>query len=860
MTRFLWFSLLPVVLAAPSSSLKGLGSSGVATSTANVSSGTTVAQSSIVSSTSVFASSGTLPSSSSLGTSSVSSVATSAATPSSSVTEPIIQPPVVPTTFVPFPVPSDQPVPNVFEATDPSKPPEVGSSIIPDFGPAWDAAYKKAKAKIASFSLEEKVSVASGVGGSSRCVGNIQPIDPVDGRGWPGLCLEDAPLGVRLADFVTGFPTGINTAATFNRRLIRARGLAMGQEHVGKGVNVALGPMMNLGRVAEGGRNWEGFGADPYLAGEVAYETILGMQQGGVQACAKHLVDNEQETKRTTSSSDVDDRTQHEIYTHPFLRSIMAGVTSLMCSYNLINGTWACENENILNGIVKFETGFRGYIMSDWGATHSTMSVATGLDMEMPDNHFFANTLVTYVNNGTIPESRIDDLATRIIAGWYFTHQDSADFPAVNFAANDPDNDALNEHIDVQADHDQVTREIGAASVVLLKNVNGALPFKKPRSIALIGSDAGPGISGPNDNQLGNTRGVDGVLVMGSGSGIANMTYLVTPREAIQRRARQDHTSVSWFFDDFNVARAGNVARKKSAALVFISADSGEGADRTNLTAWRNGEALVQAAANQNNNTIVVVNSVGPILVEPWIDHPNVTAVLWAGVPGQEVGNAITDVLWGEYNPSGRLPYTIAKRIEDYGAQVVPANGIPDVIAVPYNDRLLIDYRFFDANNIAPRFEFGFGLSYTKFQYSGLSVKRLTTTGGDTAGASAWDSGKASPHVEGGSTAAWLHRPAYQVTFNIKNTGSVAGSEVPQLYINFPQSSGEPPSVLRGFDATPVIKPGRSQKVTLSLSRYDLSIWDVVAQGWRRPAGTIGVTIGASSRDARLNGTLPGSI
>ncbi|KAF5356831.1 hypothetical protein D9756_006600 [Leucocoprinus leucothites] len=873
--RLLWLALFPAALAAPSSSLSGPASSTIASSTAHVSSGTGSApqSSSVSTSSAVSASPASLPSSTLLSTSSASSIAT---TPSSSVTEPIIQPPVVPTTFVPFPVPSEQPVHDVFETTDPSKPPEVGSLIIPDFGPAWDAAYKKAKAKVASFSLEEKVSVASGVGGNSRCVGNIQPIEPIDGRGWPGLCLEDAPLGVRLTDFVTGFPTGINTAATFNRRLIRARGLAMGQEHVGKGVNVALGPMMNLGRVAEGGRNWEGFGADPYLAGEVAYETILGMQQGGVQACAKHLVDNEQETKRTTSSSDVDDRTQHEIYTHPFLRSIMAGVTSLMCSYSgflsafpgdglnscadLINGTWACENENVLSGIVKFETGFRGYIMSDWGATHSTMSVATGLDMEMPDNHFFSNSLVTYVNNGTIPESRIDDMATRILAGWYFTHQDASSFPAVNFAANDPDNDALNEHIDVQADHDKIVREIGAASIALLKNVDGALPLKKPRSLVLIGSDAGPGISGPNENQLGNTRGVDGVLVMGSGSGIANMTYLVTPREAIQRRAREDHTSVFWFFDDFNVARAGNVARKKSAALVFISADSGEGADRTNLTAWRNGEALVQAAAAQNNNTIVVVNSVGPIIVEPWVDHPNVTAVLWAGVPGQEVGNAIADVLWGDWNPSGRLPYTIAKRIEDYGAQVVPANGIPDVIAVPYNDRLLIDYRHFDANNIEPRFEFGFGLSYTKFEYLGLSVTRIPARGGDTAAANAWDSGSASPRVEGGSTAAWLHRPAYEVSFTIKNTGSVAGAETPQLYVNFPQSSGEPPSVLRGFDSTPVIKPGQSQKVSLPLSRYDLSIWDVVAQGWRRPEGAIGVTIGASSRDRRLKGTLSGNV
>lgn len=717
--------------------------------------------------------------------------------------------------------------------------------------------------------MEEKVSVATGVGWmNGRCVGNIPAIEPTKGHGWPGLCLEDSPLGVRNADFVTGFPTGINTAATFSRRLIRARGVAMGQEHVGKGVNVALGPMMNMGRVAAGGRNWEGFGADPYLAGESAYETILGMQQVGVQACAKHLVNNEQEHKRTTSSSDVDDRTQHEIYTHPFLRSVMAGVASMMCSYNLINGTYACENDNIMNGVVKTEMGFRGYIMSDWQATMSTMSAVTGLDMTMPGDitfesgdSYFGGNLTTYVNNGTIPESRVDDMATRILAGWYFLRQDASSYPPTNFDAFKTDDEDVNEHIDVQADHDKIVREVGAASIVLLKNEKRALPLKKPRSLVLIGSDAGPGRAGPN--QFSDQGGMDGVLAMGWGSGTANMTYLITPREAIQRRAREDHTSVFWFFDDFNLARAGNVARKKSAALVFISADSGEDyitvdgneGDRNNLTAWHNGDALVQAVAAQNNNTIVVVHSVGPLILEPWIENPNVTAVLWAGAPGQEAGNSLVDVLYGDWNPSGRLPYTIAKRPEDYSAQVIPGTGIQEVLSIPYTEGLNIDYRHFDANDIEPRFEFGFGLSYTKFEYSKLSINKLATRGGDSA-AGAWDRGEASPRVEGVSAAAWLHRPLYEVSFNIENTGGVSGAESPQLYLNFPKSSGEPPAVLRGFDSVSV-KPGQTKRVTMHLSRYDLSIWDVIAQGWRRPEGTIQVTVGASSRDKRLKARLP---
>lgn len=252
--------------------------------------------------------------------------------------------------FTSFPVPSASPIPGVFPSTSPKSPPPPGSSLIPDFGPVWKAAHARAKKLISGWSLEQKVATTTGVGNmNGRCVGNIPAI-----ADWPGLCLEDSPLGVRGTDFVTVFPTGLSAATTWQRSLIRARGLAMGQEFKGKGVHVALGPMMNLGRIAQGGRNWEGFGADPFLSGEAAYETILGLQAGGVQACAKHYIDkyvhtldvrdflltlrnlrcSEQEHFRMQSSSNVDDRTQHEIYFHPFLRSVQAGVASVLCSYS----------------------------------------------------------------------------------------------------------------------------------------------------------------------------------------------------------------------------------------------------------------------------------------------------------------------------------------------------------------------------------------------------------------------------------------------------------------------------------------------------------------------------------------------
>ena len=277
---------------------------------------------------------------------------------------------------------------------------------------------------------------------------------------------------------------------------------------------------------------------------------------------------------------------------------------------------------------------------------------------------------------------------------------------------------------------------------------------------------------------------------------------------------------------------------------------------------WNNGDNLIKYVASVCDNTVVVIHSVGPVLVEPWIDHPNVTAVVWANLPGQESGNSLVDVLFGKVNPSGRLPYTIAKRREDYGADVVYQSD--GNVQLTYTDALNIDYRHFDSKGISPRFEFGsvllcylyaqliltflipfsFGLSYTTFAYSGLQIAKSI--------AKRQEAVAARKIPQGGDPALW--KTSLTVSFTVKNTGSLPGHEVSQIYLGFPAAAGEPPKVLRGFKRT-YLKNGASTKVTVELTRRDLSVWDVVKQDWVVPSGKFEVFVGASSRDVKLTGT-----
>jgi len=635
-----------------------------------------------------------------------------------------------------------------------------------------------------------------------------------------------------------------------------------------------------------GGRNWEGFSPDPYLTGVAMEETILGLQSNGLQATAKHFIGNEQETQRNPTyaangsviqesvSANIDDRTIHELYLWPFANAVRAGVASVMCSYNRINGTYACENSKALNGLLKEELGFQGYVMSDWGGTHSGLSsIEGGLDMDMPgglgeygykiwDKSYFGANVTSAVNNGSLDTSRLDDMITRIMTPYYYLGQD-VDFPLIDPSSADLNNFSpestwllpfvLNgtRNVDVRADHNKLIRQLGAASTVLLKNANNILPLKAPKSVAVFGNDAGEDTQGYY-NQVNFEYGT---LSVGGGSGTGRLTYLVTPLSAIKERVKADGGIVQQFLNNTLIATSAFtptstliIPTVPDVCLVFLKTWAEEGADRASVDTDWNGNEVVESVAAVCPNTVVVTHSSG-INDLPWADHPNVTAILAAHYPGEESGNSIVDVLYGAVNPSAKLPYTIALAVDDYNAPPITAVNSTDPYAwqANFDEKLEIDYKYFDANNLSVRFEFGFGLSYTTFELSNVTTSKVCN---ETIGAVA----KSEKIIPGGNPALW--EVLYEVTVNLTNTGAVAGAEVPQLYLTLPSSApSTPPKQLRGFEKV-YLEANASSIVTFPLLRRDLSYWDIYSQDWVIPTGQLGLSVGFSSRDIKLTTSL----
>lgn len=834
----------------------------------------------------------------------------------------------------------------------------------------WSESYKKAEALVKQMTLPEKVNITTGTGWEmGLAVGNTGPAIHV---GFPGLALQDGPLGLRFADNATAFPAGITVGATFNKELMYLRGKAHGQEARLKGINVLLGPCVGpLGRMPAGGRNWEGFGSDPVLQGIAAAQTIKGIQEQNVQATIKHFVGNEQEHFRQSwewglpnaMSSNIDDRTLHEMYGWPFGDAVKAGVASVMCSYQMVNNSYSCGNSKLLNGYLKDELGFQGYVQSDWLAQRSGVgSALAGLDVSMPgDGLLWQNgkslwgpELSKAVLNGSIPVERLNDMVTRVVAAWYQLGQDDKskfDGEGPNFSSwtndekgyinagspDDKDEKVVNKFINVQGtgneSHSIIARQVATEGTVLLKNADNILPLNKDgwpagetheinMRIGIFGEDSGEG-EGPNACA---DRGCNqGTLASGWGSGAVDFPYLITPASALKEAFNKDKVYVTDYPTNTPpFTKTPVILKDQDVCIVFANSDSGEGfigwdgvrGDRNDLFLQKGGDDLIIKVADGcgggKGKTIVVIHAVGPVVMEKWIDHPNVKAVVMANLPGQESGNAITDILLGNVNPSGKLPYTIGKSLDDYGpgAKILYfTNG-----AIPqqtFSEGLYIDYRHFDKFGVAPRFEFGFGLSYTTFEYSNLLVTKVLaksalpasrpvgidppkydTTIPDPKEA-LFPSGFRKlkkfiyPYIEklddikqgtypypvgydvkqipspaggdeGGNPDLW--NTYANVSVDIKNSGPRAGKEVVQLYISYADIQGEaksvdfPMKVLRQFEKI-YLEPNETQTVKFNLTRRDMSYWDVVRQNWVLPTeGAITVRVGASSRDLRLTG------
>ncbi|PSR80969.1 beta-glucosidase M [Coniella lustricola] len=733
----------------------------------------------------------------------------------------------------------------------------------------WAAAYEKARAFVGQLTLEEKVNLTGGVRQSENgCSGSIAAIPRVN---FPGLCLSDAGNGIRSVDYATSWASGWSVGASFNRELAHKRAVGIASEFRKKGSNIALGPVVGpLGRVAENGRNWEGFSNDPYLCGALAYETVQGSQSVGVITSVKHFVAYEQETYRnpvgnvSSVSSNLDDKTMHELYLWPFQDAVHAGTGNIMCSYNQINGSWACQNSWAMNNLLKTELGFQGFVVSDWGGQHSGVASANaGLDMVMPTGStYWGDNLTLAVTNGSVTAARVDDMATRIIAAWYQMGQDSSDYPAPGSGIP----------YDVSAPHEKVIgwdksyKDIvyqGALEGhVLVKNANNALPLQSPQLISLYGYSAktpdsfyvGNGEWNEGDYSLGENAtytaansveegtgiAVNGTIISGGGSGANMPMYISSPFEALTARAQEDYTGLYWDFESTDP----EVDPTSDACIVDVNAFASEGWDRPNLHDDYTDSIILNVAA-KCANTIVVFQNAGARLVDTFIDHPNVTALIFAHVPGQDSGKALVSLLYGDENFSGKMPYSIPKNESDYAGLDAPSLPEGEFAYFPqsnFSEGVYIDYRAFDAKNITPRYEFGFGLSYTTFAFSGLNV----ALNGSVSTAS-YPTGQI---VEGGQEDLW--DVVATVTASITNTGSVKGAEVAQLYVGIP---GGPVKQLRGFEK-PVLEVNGTASLTFPLTRRDLSSWDTVAQKWELQQGSYPLYVGSSSRDLPLTGTL----
>ena len=654
-----------------------------------------------------------------------------------------------------------------------------------------DSPEQRAALLVKAMTLDEKITMMHGV--QPLPVKGYVGYVPANARlGIPALTEADGRAGVaNYATQVTLLPAPIAAASSWDPALLYTFGTILGEEEWKKGTNVALSPSIDVVRVPEWGRTFESYGEDPYFNGQMAQAEINGIQSQGPIANANMYVTMNQESNRFKDDSIVDQRTLHEIYLAPFAAAIeQAHVGSVMCAYVKINGVYSCESADVLTNILRNELHFDGFVMSDWTATHSTIdAVEHGLNQEMPGAKFFGAALKAAVQSGKVSQSVIDERVRQILVPMF--RQGLFDKPNTgSWTAN------------VQTpEHTSFSRRAAEEGTVLLKNA-GVLPLNKNLSIAVIGEAGG---SKPKAE--------------GAGSSSVQASYIVSPVDGLRKAAASE--SLITYADGTDLTAAQKAARKAEIAIVFVHTDETEGTDRPNLGLPSGQDQMISAVAAANHRTIVVLNTGGSVLM-PWIDK--VAGVIEAWYPGQEDGNAISAILYGDINPSGKLPLTFP-----LSATAIPTSTQQQWPGVDgrslYSEALNVGYRWYDATHTEPLFPFGFGLSYTTFRLSNLHVSP-------------------DAHV----------RSWHDITVNLSvtNTGKRAGAEVVQVYIQQPAANREPPHQLRAFDKVD-LQPGETKPVTLSLDQRSFSIYDATARQWKTPPGKYIVLVGTSSRDLLLH-------
>lgn len=659
------------------------------------------------------------------------------------------------------------------------------------------------KELVGKMTLEEKAGLCSG--------GDFWHTKAVERLGIPAIMVSDGPHGLRKQDQEADhlgvnesikavcFPTGCGVATSFNRELIGKMGQTLGNECQAENVSVILGPAVNIKRSPLCGRNFEYYSEDPYLASEIATAHINGVQSKHVGTSIKHFMANNQETRRMSVDAIIDERALHEIYLGAFEGAVrQAKPWTVMSSYNKVNGSYVGENKELLTDILRDEWGFDGFVVSDWGAVNDRIkALQAGLDLEMPASGGVRDAqIVKAVQNGTLEENVLDTTCERIL-NIVYRYMENRDENAV---------------FDLESDH-ETAREVAHETIVLLKNEDEILPLKKGAKVAFIGKYAQkPRYQGGGSSHI-NSEKVTSALDAIAEAEITNVTFAKGFDDQIDA------------VDEVLEAEAVEAATQAEVAVVFAGlpdAFESEGFDREHMRMPECQNHLIDEILKVQPNTVVVLHNGSPVEM-PWVNE--VKGIVEAYLGGEAVGGAVVDILFGDVNPSAKLAETFPYQLEDNPSYL---SGFGSGDSVNYAESIFVGYRYYDKKNMPAMFPFGFGLSYTTFDYSNLKVDKKELSDQET----------------------------LTVSVDITNTGKVAGKEIVELYVADKESTViRPLKELKGFDKV-LLQPGETKTVTITLDWRAFAYYEPKMKDWNVETGEFEILIGKSSEEIVLTETV----